>query len=169
MSLQYIIDGYNIIKHPWFARINKKIEDKESALLDFIRLNRLCPKSNNKTTVVFDGYPSLSKPHQYKTDIAVVFSRKDTADERIKKMVEASAAPGGIVVVSNDKEIVFFARAMGAKVVTTEAFIARAPIVQRLKASQDKKSQGQNEDSEPKISFSSMQKINQELRRIWLK
>jgi predicted RNA-binding protein with PIN domain len=43
--------------------------------------------SKNKITVVFDGYPQVSAQNLAETDINVVFSREETADARIKKMV----------------------------------------------------------------------------------
>jgi len=152
-----------------FARLNKKTEDKKFALLDFIRLSLLCGKSNNKAMVVFDGYPDFLEKAAYKTDIDVVFSREETADERIKKIIEASPVPKNIVMVSDDKEIVFFAKSMGAKAMAAEELISRAPGARRYKPGQRKENQEQKEDLEPKISYSSMQKINQELRKIWLK
>ena len=41
MSLQYIIDAYNVINHPQFNHCARKSQNIQSSLADFIRLNRL--------------------------------------------------------------------------------------------------------------------------------
>ena len=110
--------------------------------------------------MVFDGYTDLSRQSALKPpDIDVVFSYDESADERIKKMLEKAAQPKNIVVVSDDKEIVFFAKAAGARPLPVEEFIMRGR----------KKTEDLKQDLEPKVSYSAMQKINQELRKIWLK
>ncbi|MFH0826785.1 MAG: NYN domain-containing protein [Candidatus Omnitrophota bacterium] len=169
MSLQYIIDGYNLINHPLFARLHKTTEHKENALLDFIRIHKLCGKPKNKGLVVFDGYKDLSWQGGSCPDIEVVFSRRETADERIKRIVEAGNRPKNLVVVSDDREIAFFARQAGAQPMSVEDFLCRAHPVRRLQATAEKKSKRQKEEPDPKISYSLMHKINQELSQIWLK
>ncbi|MBM3250334.1 MAG: NYN domain-containing protein, partial [Candidatus Omnitrophica bacterium] len=57
MSLQYVIDGYNIINHPQFSRTQKSPEDPVGSLLWLIRSKRLTGSAKNKVIVVFDGYP----------------------------------------------------------------------------------------------------------------
>ncbi|MFH1458026.1 MAG: NYN domain-containing protein [Candidatus Omnitrophota bacterium] len=169
MSLHYIIDGYNLIHHPLFARLNKKTECQENALLNFIRVNKLCGKSGSQATVVFDGYKDLSRQGFLPADIDVVFSRRETADTRIKRMIEAAANPKNLVVISDDKEIIFFVRQVRAHPMAVEEFLFRSPQGRKLQADQQKKSKSLEEDPGPKVSYSQMQKINQEMRKIWLR
>jgi len=161
MSLQYIIDGYNIINHPLFTQhAPKKIEDSRVRLLEFIRVNKFCASPKNKITVVFDGHSDLSSQILDKTDIDIIFSRRETADERIKKMVEKADNPKNVVVVSDDKEITFFAKSCGAKVLNIQEFINRGKKLINLQ---------RPEPLKPELSYTQIHKINQELRRIWLK
>jgi predicted RNA-binding protein with PIN domain len=169
MSLQYIIDGYNVINHPLFSRLNKKSPHKETALLDFIRVNKLCGKLANCATVVFDGFTDLRNHGSLKPDIDVVFSRQDSADERIQKMIERAPQPKNLVVVSDDKEIAFFAASRRARPMSVEEFVSRAPGIRLLRAQDKQGSKGQKDDAGPKVSYSEMHKINSELRKIWLK
>jgi len=126
--------------------------------LDFIRTNRLCGSSKNKGIVVFDGYQDNRYPNS-DTKIEVIFSRKESADEKIKRMVAESGNVKNIVVVSDDKEIKFFARSYGAFVQGIEEFL-------NIK----EKAKEKKEDSfKPELTYSEMHKINTELRRIWLK
>ncbi|MCX5706327.1 MAG: NYN domain-containing protein [Candidatus Omnitrophica bacterium] len=155
MSLQFIIDGYNITHHPEFARLaNKKIRDSRLALLDLIKLKKLCGSPNNSALVIFDGYPDPSIDLEEKS-IEVIFSKHESADERIRRLVELSANPKNIVVVSDDKEISLFIKAIGAKKMTVEEFLASA--------------KKRADPEEPEITYSAMHKINEELRKLWLK
>ena len=169
MSLLYIIDAYNTINHITFSPIRKKInpahacrggiKDPQRALLEFIENQRLGKKSKSKITVVFDGYPKVSAQNLEETDINVVFSREETADARIKKMVEASKNPKNIVVVSDDREIKFFIKSIGASSIGVEEFI-----------NPEEKPQRKKEDLiKPELNFSQISKINQELKALWLK
>jgi len=163
MSLQYIIDGYNTINHPLFARINRKTRDNRIALLEFIKIKRLTGSAKNRITLVFDGYPDTHTPVSEQTDdnnIDIIFARKETADERIKKIVQDSCNPKTIVVVSDDKEIKFFVKAFGVRVLSVEEFInRRKDLVDLPKLAPAK----------PELTYSQMHKINQELKNLWLK
>jgi len=109
-------------------------------------------------TFVFDGYPDISYK-QHDASVKVIFSRKESADERIKKIVETTDKAINTVVVTDDKEIRFFARACGAKSISVEEFIP-------LKA----KGQGKNSDSaESELSYTQKHEINEELKKLWLK
>jgi predicted RNA-binding protein with PIN domain len=120
----------------------------------------LCGSQKNKVTVVFDGHSDLSAQILDKSDIGIVFSRSQTADERIKKIVEKCPNTKNIVVVSDDKEITFFVKSCGAGVLNIEEFINRK---RNLTDSREK------EPPKPELNYSQIHKINQELRQIWLK
>jgi len=159
MSLQYIIDGYNIIKHSRFVgQLPKKTKDHREALVEFIKAQRLCGSSKNKITVVFDGYPD-EQGLEKNTPIEVIFSRDKSADERIKNIVEVSVNAKTIVVVSDDKEIKFIVRSLGADCIGVEDFVSR-----------NRGGQRKNDDStKAQLSYSQMESINREFRKLWLK
>jgi predicted RNA-binding protein with PIN domain len=162
MSLQYIIDGYNITNHPLFKeRVNSKIKNQRFALLELIKRERLAGSSKNKITVVFDGYPNPEDNPDFSESEAgrcIVFSRRETADERIKKMLEGAANPRNAVVVSDDKEVKFFAKAAGGRTLSVEEFIGR----------RERKRDNKDSSLEPELTYSQRYKITQELRKIWL-
>lgn len=159
MPLQYVIDAYNTINHIQFSPIRKKIKDPQRALLEFIQNRRFGRNFQGKITVVFDGYPTVSAQNLAETDINVVFSREETADARIKIMVEASKNPKNIVVVSDDREIIFFVKSIGACAIGVEEFINPQEKPQRKKEGLIK----------PELNYSQISKINQELKALWLK
>ena len=163
MSLQYIIDGYNIIRHTIFIKHTpRNIKEQKAQLLEFIKTKGLCGSCRNKVTVVFDGYPSSGAGQglDHGQHSSIIFSRHISADEKIRIMVEESADRKNIVVVSDDKEIKFMAKTMGARHMGIEAF-----IVPKLKS----KGYVQGSTPEPELSYIQMHKINQELRKLWLK
>ena len=162
MSLQYIIDGYNVINHPLFKeRVNRKIKNQRFALLELIKRERLAGSSKNKITVVFDGYPNPKDTPDFgesEGGRCIVFSGRETADEQIKKMLEGAANPRNAVVVSDDKEVKFFARAAGGRTLSVEEFIG---LRERKRANKDS-------SVEPELTYSQRYKITQELRKVWL-
>ena len=156
MSLHYIIDGYNLIKHRSFPPA-KKTGDERLVLLEFIRTKKLCGSSRNKITVVFDGYAGDFKTGD--CDIEVIFSQELTADERIKKIVCARGNTVNFVVISDDREIKDFVKSSRVKAVGIEEFIHH----------KKKKANLEDESLKPELTYSAMHKINQELKQIWLK
>jgi hypothetical protein len=69
------------------------------------------------------------------------------------------------VVVSDDKEIKFFAKSLGAKIKATEEFIK--PKTKSLGVDNRKK-QPRDEFFDYELTYTQRSKINEELRKIWL-
>jgi hypothetical protein len=91
----------------------------------------------------------------------VIFS-DGSADDKIKLMVEEDQERRSCVVVSDDKEIVLYARALGARAMGVRAFTS--------KPGRDTGSGHGRQDSGGKyISLSRQEKINKEMSSIWLK
>ena len=160
MSLQFIIDGCNITHHQKFLESSpKRYSDSRVNLIEFIRQKRLCGSENNKIWVVFDGYVDSALENLNESNLKIIFSCDQSADERIRRILELSDNAKNVVVVSDDKEIIFFAKGYRARAVSVEEFIGSKDGPQRV-----------NQDSgESKIGFSAMHKINEELRKLWLK
>jgi len=160
MSLQYIIDGYNLINHPLFARrSNKKIKNQRLALLEFIKSGRLAGSPKNKVIVVFDGYPGLEEECVSNTTVSVVFSRSQTADERIKMITEKFANPKNTITVSDDKELRLCIRSLNGRVQGVEEFIRSKEAFQ----------ESRDDEIKIELSFSQKDRIDQELKKLWLK
>jgi len=158
MSLQYIIDGYNVTNHPKFTKqIPRKQTDSRLALIHLIRQKK-SSSPNNKFWIVFDGYPNPALDNADKGNIMVIFSRRENADERIKKLVELIPSPKNVVVVSDDKEIIFFAKSCRARQESVEDFLAFQDKITRMKNTMPK----------PEITYTQMHEINEELKKLWL-
>jgi predicted RNA-binding protein with PIN domain len=159
MSLHYVIDGYNVIRHASF--VTKSSSSPAGALISCIRNKRLCGSLKNKVTLVFDGYPTMSNPYQPSGDCEVLFSQDESADDRIRYIVEHIANPKIVIVVTDDRSVQFHAKAAGASIIGVEEFItAKEESAQR---------KSEREDSKPEISSVDSDRINKEFRKLWLK
>jgi len=163
MSLEYVIDGYNVTNHPLFSRYSsKKIHDKRKALVNLIKTSRLTGSPRNKIIVVFDGYSGSQDADCLKMDsepVVIFFSMDESADDKIKRIVESCGNPKVMIVVSDDKQIQFVVRGLNAAVMGVEEFIRGK---EKLKTNRT--------DDQPdiKLSYSQMHKINTELKKLWL-
>ncbi|MDD5154986.1 MAG: NYN domain-containing protein [Candidatus Omnitrophica bacterium] len=170
MSLQYVIDGYNLINHPLFSPAGKRSRDPRFSLLEFIRTQRPCGSLKNKVIVVFDGYPpAISRDSYSCLDIEVIFSGDISADDKIERMLQKAADCRSIVVVSDDREIKFFAKSHRAKAKGIEEFISAAHPGISGSMRKGKLKTKKTEPMKPELSYMQVSKINKELESLWLK
>ncbi|MDD5108652.1 MAG: NYN domain-containing protein [Candidatus Omnitrophica bacterium] len=160
MSLQYIIDAYNLINHPRF-RPQKQSINIQYSLADFIRFNKLSGSKNNEVILVFDGYPPAGREIPEEANLTCVFSQKKEADELIKKIVENSSQPRNIIVVTDDKEVQIMSKFLHARVSSVEEFICGKENKKIICAKI-------SDAGDLKLTYSAMQKINAELKKKWL-
>ena len=165
MSRHYLLDGYNIIKQtPGLADL--PLEEGRRALLTWINSARPQGSAGNAVTVVFDGDPNVfgGMPGG---SAQVIFTDTGSADDKIKDIVESSTDPKKFVVVSNDKGITLYVRALGAHTVSVQEFTGTAVKVSKSKTGV--KNSGTNKALGKNISLTSEAKINKEFFKIWLK
>ncbi len=160
MSLQYIIDGYNLINNPGVSSRRRKPVDQRQALIDLVRNGRLCGSPRNSAAIVFDGYAGNARL-AVGQGVSVVFSCDEEADTVIVRMVQKSPQAANLRVVSDDKQVRILARGYGARVVSVEEFLE--PLEKR------DENKRRRADSDPQLSFSQTEEINRELRKLWLK
>ncbi len=160
MSLQFVIDGYNVVKHPLLNSLTKT-KDPKIALADLIKNNSLCGSINNRVIIVFDGYANDPQINNLVNDVRLVFSCEAKADDTIKRMVESCKEPKNMVVVSSDNEIRNFVKSCGVSVLTVEEFLQ--------KPKKKRKILNGNPAYKSDLNYSQMSKINEELRKKWLK
>lgn len=93
-----------------------------------------------------------------------LFSQDESADDCIKRMLDEARDIKTYVVVSDDKDIVLYARALGAKVMSVKEF---GPGL----FSRTVKSGGMKpaDTAKKPVSLMQEQTINAELEKIWLK
>ncbi len=159
MSLHYLVDGYNIVKQaPVLA--DQPLREGRDKLLRWIDAQRPQGSVNNRVTVVFDGN-SEHFGGSWAGTAKVIFTKNESADERIKTMVEKSTARSNVVVVSDDKGITLYVRSLGARIMGVKEFAA--DLFDAPSGSSPQKGRGKY------ISLAQAQQINEELKKIWLK
>ncbi|TAN60438.1 hypothetical protein EPN16_05385 [bacterium] len=157
MSLHFIIDGYNLIKQA--PRLDKtNLEDSRKALISLLSIYQPQGSKRNRVTVVYDGREGSFSASGSSSSVGIIFAQGESADDKIKRMVEKSENPRNVVVVTNDREIRSFVRQRGAQVITVEDFLAKCD---RLKP------KGKSEDKI--IGPLEAAEINEEMKKIWLK
>lgn len=117
---QFLIDGYNVAKLGW---PNRSLEQQRVAILDAVE--NLSRRFGTDVTVVFDG-ASIVGAHASRRRLArVMYSPEGViADDVIRDEVDRLPTSRGVVVVTNDGEIVRDVRSAGANVVPSNAFLA---------------------------------------------
>lgn len=147
---QFIIDGYNLV--------HKIAEIKNSntpchKLISFVYLKKLTGSVNNKVWFVFDGNPP---PYQITAfQYQVVFSGQASADDWIVSKVEKIKNKKQILVVTDDRELGYKSKMLGAGVWRVNRFIC-------TKKQEDKQENGKD------IGYSLQREITEQMRKIWL-
>lgn len=167
MSLHYLLDGYNIIKQiPELAP--KKLEDGRQALIRAIEVQQPQGSPHNSVTIIFDGQPGMLGPIQTSL-VNVVFSEGESADDKIKYMVEQSRSKKSMVVVTDDRDIKFAVRPLGARVISVKEFWAKMrPNALKRGFPKTPSKNNEREEEEKTISKTLEYEITSEFEKIWL-
>jgi predicted RNA-binding protein with PIN domain len=167
MSVQYLLDGYNIIHQlPVLAR--KDFDEARAAFVRLIEIHRPQGSVKNSINLIFDGKPGLAPP--VSSAVKIIFTQEESADDRIKRMVDESSNPRRIIVVTDDRAIQYSVRSAGAKVMGVQEFGGKLTAKDTKVKSSTTRS-AKKPDAVPKVDISAAAraKINQELERIWIK
>ena len=154
MSLHYIVDGYNVLmRSGLFDR--KRLQDARAAFVAYLEHRRPHGSHRNRLSVVFDGRADVGG-FDGGGVFEVLFTTGGTADELIKEMVERSTRPKDMVVVTDDKELGFFTRRCGARLMGTKEFLGKTSSQEKTRPLE-----GPN--------MVEREKITEELGRVWLR
>src|SRR3989344_3272395 len=132
MSLQYLLDGYNILNQtPSLAQ--RSLEDKRGALVKLIETYKPQGSARNSVTIVVDGKSGYWSESQ-SSIVQVVFSVDESADDKIKRLVSEAENPRRIVVGTDDREIKYYVRGLVAEVVSVDMFLEKLkPKAEKIK------------------------------------
>lgn len=160
-----ILDGYNVTHAvPELARqLDRSLQAAREALVRLCQAYRARRGDIGRVYVVFDGRDEpaagASAPQG---GVTVVFARKpEEADQRILRVIEAQDARSRCVVVSNDNEVCNNARAFGARILSAEAFYAKAQPAAAPRRSQPPTGSG----NKPTLSTRDAQRITEDYRK----
>jgi len=130
--MNYIIDGYNLIfAEPSLAKLlQNHSEDARRNLL--VRLSNFHIHKKHNITVVFDGKMGIIGTEKPPPGLNVIFTKNESADAHIIKLIQNSRKPKEMVIVTSDyKDIGHFAQQMGVLVLTSEEFLEQLDQVEK--------------------------------------
>lgn len=143
----------------------RSLEDKRGALVSLIETYKPQGSAKNSVTIVFDGKSGYWGGYQSSV-VQVVFSVDESADDKIKRLVSEAENARRIVVVTDDREIKYYVRGLGAEVLSVGLFLEKLrPKTDKLK--KDHAKNGARETTKV-ISKTLEFSINSELEEIWL-
>lgn len=124
--MRLIIDGYNIIRQIDFLKEREKIslENARSELIRILENFKMRENKHHKITLVFDGKEDINFSDNY-SSIEIFYSKGEKADDLIKKIVEKEENKTDVFVATDDKEIKFFVRKFGVKILSAYELIKR--------------------------------------------
>jgi len=137
VMITMVLDGYNVIgavpelDRQW----DHNPKAAREALITICQEYRALRKDVERLYVVFDGSPvSAHEPQHTRGGVIVLFTRGEDADERIVSMVRDEEGCSRFVVVSEDKDVIHKARALGARVMPVKEFYGKIRPSRRRQA-----------------------------------
>ena len=167
MSLHFLLDGYNIIKQVQPLKKIRILKEARSKLFSMASASHFNRAENNRITLVFDGREDLNLCSMSSAGkIRIIFSRGESADEVIKRLLQDSSRPGNITVVSDDKPLIYFIKSCGGKGMPVADFFKE--FSENTKSGSSNKLKKKNSlTPKAKLSYQEQESINRELRKIW--
>lgn len=160
-----IIDGYNVIhRAPEFqAQLRNSLEAAREGLLRYCGMWRDTRGDFAELHVVFDGDSTVGGlDNRMVRGVQITYTRtKEDADDRIRRMLDASPRGCKCVVVTDDGELASAVRSRGGGLMSSTEF---ANVLCRQKrAARDEE---QDEAKSP-LSQADEKRINADLKRVW--
>ncbi|OGF48270.1 MAG: hypothetical protein A2231_08255 [Candidatus Firestonebacteria bacterium RIFOXYA2_FULL_40_8] len=126
--MKIIIDAYNVMRSTAFADDFdfKVLKNQRERFLQL--LSGYADRVKHRVIAVFDGAGTgeiLSNSESFGRIEVVYSSGGESADDIIKKMAAEAANPKDILVVSSDKEIMYYVKQCGAGVVPAGELYSR--------------------------------------------
>ena len=119
--MEYIIDGYNLIKSSFLKKYESGTEN--NAVLALLHLISGYRRKHPSVlfTVVFDGFIDIRFPDK---NIRILFSHERTADELIRYELERNTRNNRIkTVVSDDREVQICGKILGSRTLSNLEFL----------------------------------------------
>ncbi len=151
----FIIDGYNALFR--LKPFLKGTARTREGFLQYIKTARPFGSLRNRVTVVFDGAEGIvtSKKTPFHP-LRVIFSKRETADETIIRLLNREEHPGQTVVVTDDRELAERAKNLGAKTLAVPDFFSA--LAQKKEPQKDTKPSPESREGK---------RITEEMKKEW--
>lgn len=116
----YIIDGNNLLgKDRSLSHLQKKNKQQSREKLAFM-LSRYFSKKIASVSLHYDGF---EKEIIRASNIKIIYSGSNSADDKIKSEIERSKNPRNIILVTSDRNLMEFGKVCSCKVIKSEEFV----------------------------------------------
>ncbi|MBC8043470.1 MAG: NYN domain-containing protein [Rhizobacter sp.] len=115
-----LIDGYNVA-HKLGLKISRDNLEQVRISLEQ-KLSRYLAEKKCSITLVYDGRGILENQSSVGKLKILYTPGGETADARIKKLIDAERSKSALTVVSSDHEVAGYARVSGVRCLSSEAF-----------------------------------------------
>jgi len=151
----FIIDGYNAL-FKIKGKLKKQYQTREG-FIQYIRTTKIARSARNKISLVFDGAKAVSfKDKPSFSPINVVFSKDETADDKIVKMARRQENKREVIVVTDDREVQERVKILGCSAVPVTLFFKE--LTRR---------KGTNDREKPNPDKGEGKNITEEMKKIW--
>ncbi len=147
----FVLDAYNVI-----GKLKLKDGDLRRSFLRYLLRHPISFSKRNRIVVVFDGPRNPDIIFEFPM-FEIIFSGKETADVKIKYFLERYRPSAGIVV-SDDREVRFYAHRAGIRSVSVGEFL-----------SWEEEDDDEEGFSDKELSEEEKREINEELEKLWLR
>ncbi|MCQ8905647.1 MAG: NYN domain-containing protein [Methanothermobacter sp.] len=138
--MEYILDGYNLIKSSFLSQYEGRGAFYTIQMLIGLIGNYRRRHPSITFTVVFDGNPPPGCNLSYEKGIKVIFSGDISADEVIRERVEKTPEKNRVkTVVSDDRGVRDAGRLFGASVLGVSEFLGIVYPSEKKKRREEKK------------------------------
>jgi predicted RNA-binding protein with PIN domain len=157
-----LVDGYNVahkmgikISAPTLTRVREHVE---RLLLSYAMVRK------SRITLIYDGKGKIGS-RETNGSLEIEFTPENqTADSRIKELIDESLSKTRLMVVSSDLNICHYARISGVKSISSEAFLKEAIEVVQPNTLQQKHLRKKSHHSQEKPNTPSQKEMGE-----WLK
>lgn len=138
MTKHFLIDGYNLA-HKLSIKITK---DNLQQVRDGVcrKVSRYMSQKKCKATLVFDGRGVLGATEQHHALSVVYTASGESADARIKKIIDEASNKSTLCVVSSDLEIRQYAQVSSTQTMRSEEFVVDLKTISKPDSTKPTKS-----------------------------
>jgi predicted RNA-binding protein with PIN domain len=151
-----IVDGYNVL-----MQMGLKDKTLEARRDHFIRILNTRSRMFDGIMVVFDGKEEVEGSYiKPRIPVRVIYTRGESADDRIKLMIEKAQNPRAITIATDDREIKDFAKMHGCKLISSQE------LIEKLIPRQEEKPEVE-ENKDTFLNSDKARAITEELKKKW--
>jgi len=148
MAIHIVVDGYNLIRQSPTLSAEERLDAERARKALNRHLAQYKRIKGHAVTVVYDGARGINpSPLTVREEgVRTIYSgHRESADDVIMRM--ADKKPGGMVVVTSDREVADYAGKRGAVIISSQEFEARMDLIEisdeaYLEKDQDEESRG---------------------------